>query len=600
MKLAEYVADFIAKLGVGQVFGVTGGGAMHLNDAMGGHPDLEFVVTHQEQSAAMAAEAHARMTGRIGVCHVTTGPGGTNAITGVAGAWIDSIPMLVVSGQVTTGTMIAGAQLRQLGVQEIDIIPMVRPITKYAVTVTEPGMIRHHLEKAVHLATTGRPGPVWIDLPLDITNERIDPASLPGYTPERSPVRPAAHFERRLAECVRMLGEAKRPVLIAGNGIRLAGAVAEFVAIVERLRIPVITSWNASDLIDSGHPCHAGRAGLFGDRAGNFTVQNADLLLIVGSRMSIPQTGHNTAQFAPHARQIVVDVDENELMKPTLRPDVAMAADAKVFLTALLARGDAIGRDKGVDGWLETVADWRRRYPVVLDEYRTLPSQVNSFHFIDRLADRLPSDAVVVTDMGTSFTCTMQTFAIKKGQRLFTSSGLASMGFGLPGAIGACYAAGRRQVICVSGDGGLMFNVQELQTLAHNKLPVVLFVLANRGYLTMKLMQHNHFGRFVGSEPSSGVSCPDFVELAKAFGIPGLHIRSNRDLEEHLDAILASDGPMVCEIEMPEMQPLIPRVQTMKGPDGRLLPTPMEDMYPFLDRAELRANMVAARAAETE
>jgi acetolactate synthase-1/2/3 large subunit len=593
MRLADYVAKFISDLGVGHVFGVTGGGAMHLNDAFGNQPGLEFIPVHHEQAAAMAAEGHARVTGLPGVALLTTGPGGTNALTGVCGAWIDSIPMILISGQVTTDTLIADSPLRQFGVQEVDIIALARPVTKYAVLVDEPEMIRYHLEKALHLATTGRSGPVWLDIPLDVQNAKIVPENLASYSGEKPKRRRSAIYqEGQIEKCAAMLTSAKRPVLIAGNGIRLAKGEDAFRELTDKLGIPVITSWNASDLLDASHPNNIGRSGLFGDRAGNFTVQNADLLLIVGSRMSIPQTGHNAALFARGARQIMVDIDEAELVKPNLRPDLAIVSDARQFLEGLNARLGNAALMPEAAAWLETCQALKRRYPVVQEEYRELKDKVNSFHFIDRLSSRLGSGAIVVTDMGTSFTCTMQTFSIKHGQRLFTSSGLAAMGFGLPGAIGACMAGRGRKTVCVSGDGGFMFNLQELQTVAHFKLPLAIFILANEGYLTIKHMQETHFGRFVGSHPASNVTCPDFVKVAQAFNIQAFRMGSAGEVDSVLEQVLACEGPVLCQVDMPPLQPLIPRVQTMKGEDGRPVPTPIEDMYPFLDRDEFHGNMI--------
>ncbi|MBT5265077.1 MAG: thiamine pyrophosphate-binding protein [Rhodospirillaceae bacterium] len=593
VKLSDYVADFIAGLGTKAVFSVTGGGAMHLNDSIGSHPDFEFVPTHHEQAAAMAAEGYARAANTIGVVHVTTGPGGTNAMTGIAGAWIDSIPILAISGQVPIHNSIGQSALRQLGVQEVDIVKMVEPITKYAVMVTEPQMIRHHLEKAVHLATTGRPGPVWLDIPLETQNAIIpDPDTLPTYIPE-PPLRRrgAANMHLQVDQAIEMLATAERPVVIAGNGIRLAGASEAFRTLIDRLQVPVISSWNASDLMPSDHPLYIGRPGLFGDRAGNYTMQNADLLFILGSRMSIPMIGYTPELLAPNARVIYVDIDEAELSKPTLRTHLPVAADAKVFTEAMLARLGNFERNEKVGGWLKRCRDWVEKYPMVLDEYRELERQVNSFHFTEVLADKLPEGSVVVTDMGTSFTCTMQTFKLKENQRLFTSSGLAAMGFGLPGAIGACYGHGKQRTIMLAGDGGMMFNLQELQTVKQLNLPITMFVLANEGYLTMKHMQVAAFDRYVGSHPDSNVSCPDFVKVADAIGIPGTHIRTADEMVARMDEILAHDGPYLVEVEMPAMQLLIPRVQTKRDKDGNFLPTPIEDMFPYLPDEEQQANM---------
>lgn len=595
MKLSDYVADFIADIGVTEIFGVTGGGAMYLNDSIGSHPKYTFVTSHNEQASAMAAEGYSRISGKIGVLQVTTGPGGTNAITGVSGAWIDSIPMLVITGQVMIKDMIGGSSLRQIGVQEVDIITIVKSITKYSVVVTEPNMIRYHLEKALHYATTGRPGPVWLDIPLDVQNADIDVNSLPGYECE-TPVKSWSpeYLDGQVKKCLEMISEAERPVIIVGYGVRLADAVDEFLNLVEKMKIPVVPTWNAKDMIPADHPYAVGSAGFFGERAANFAVQNSDLLLIIGSRMSIPQTGFNAALYAREAKQIMVDVDEAEIIKPMMRPDLPIVADAGKFISSLLNKLNSFHRREEVNAWVSKCRDWKRRYPVVTQDQREEKNHINSYYFIEQLAGKLPEKSVIVTDMGTSFTCTMQTFATKKDQRLFTSSGLAAMGFGLPGAIGACFANDRKKTICIAGDGGFMFNIQELQTVIQYNLPIVIFVLSNGGYLTMKLMQQNHFKRFVGSEKESGVSCPDFVEVAKAFGFEAMHISNSEMLSECLDKALAVNGPVLVEVDMPDMQPLLPRVQTQRTADGKLLPPAIENMYPFLDKDEFLDQMIVA------
>ncbi|HSV98603.1 MAG TPA: thiamine pyrophosphate-binding protein [Sedimentisphaerales bacterium] len=593
VKISDYIASTIADLGVRHVFGVCGGGAMHLVDSFGGSDRMEYIATHHEQAAAMAAEGYARVSGVPGATLVTSGPGGTNAVTGVYGAWVDSIPAFFVSGQVTRDTLIGQTGLRQFGIQEGNIIDIIRPITKYAVTITDPDTIRYHVEKACHLATTGRPGPVWIDVPLDIQNKLINPEELRGYTSdERS--EPCTEYVLRglVAQCAEMLAKAKRPVLIYGYGVRLAGAEDSLRDLVQRTQIPCVSSWTTSDVIPTADENYVGRSGIMGDRAGNFAVQNADLVLIIGSRMSIPQVGYNYKLFARGAKKIMVDIDEIELKKPSLRPDLPICADAGRFLQALLAKVEADGGTLAIDPWRTRCRNWKQKYPVCLPEYRDNRDKVNSFHFVDRLSEKLGSDAVVVTDMGTSFTCTMQTFRTKAGQRLFTSSGFSSMGFGLPGAIGACFAQGRGKTILITGDGGLQMNIQELQTVAHHRLPLIVFVLNNEGYLTIKLMQQNHFGRYVGSDPASGLTCPDIVKLAEAYGIESERIADQKTLDERLDTVLSHRGPYICEILMPPEQALIPRVSSLKLPDGRIVSKPMEDLYPFLDREEFRENMI--------
>lgn len=593
IKLTDYIFSFIAELGVDVVFSVSGGGAMHLVDSLGKNKDLRYIATHHEQAAAMAAEGCARISGKPGVALVTSGPGGTNTVTGVYGAWIDSIPTIFISGQVTSDTLIGDTGLRQFGIQESDIVELVKPITKYAVTVTDPKMIKYHLQKAVYLATTGRPGPVWLDVPLDVQSKLINLNELISFIPDIvNNGEENQLLKKQVNKCIGALKKSKRPVLISGYGIRLAKAEKEYSRLVENLQIPVVSSWTSSDLIPTDNAFYIGRSGIMGDRAGNFAVQNSDLLIIIGSRMSIPQVGYNPGAFARKAKKIIVDIDEKELKKSSIKPDIPINSDAKKFINAMLNRLEGGCISLEMDDWLKKCQYWKDKYPVVLPEYSENSRTVNSFYFIDVLAEKLDNSAVIVTDMGTSFTCTMQTFKTKHGQRLFTSSGHASMGFGLPGAIGASFGNSRKKTICISGDGGLQMNIQELQTLAHYGLPIILFVLNNDGYLTIKLMQQNHFGKYVGSDPSSGVSCPDIVKVAHAYGIGAESIRNHNELHNRIDEILKKPGPYVCELIMSKEQPLIPRVSSLKKPDGTIISKPLEDLYPFLDRDEFRENMI--------
>jgi acetolactate synthase-1/2/3 large subunit len=592
MKLSDYVISRIADLGVTDIFTVSGGAAMHLLDSVGSNEKLSYIANHHEQASAMAAEGYARVTGKPGVALVTSGPGGTNTLTGVCGAWIDSIPTIFISGQVTSNTLIEDTGLRQFGIQESDIVTLVKSVTKYAVTVTDPNQIRYHLDKAIHLATSGRPGPVWLDIPIDIQSKHIMPSQLAGYdSKEDNGSVCESNLRSDVEKCIDMLKKAKRPILISGYGIRLAGGEAEFVNMIEELGVPVITSWTTSDLVSSDHDMVVGRSGNFGDRAGNFAVQNSDLVLSIGSRLSVPQIGYNFSLFARAAKKIIVDIDTAELKKRSIVPDLPIHSDAKDFMIELIKQWD--GRPQlQIDDWRDRCRNWRSKYPVVLPEYEVEKNGVNSFYFIDVLSANLDESAVVVTDMGSSFTCTMQTFKTKKGQRLFTSSGHASMGFGLPGAIGACVGNERKKTICITGDGGLQMNIQELQTLAHFQLPVILFVLNNQGYLTIKATQQNHFGRYVGSEKSSGVTCPDIIKVAEAYGLEVERINNADELHKKIKVILDKPGPFVCEIIMPETQPLIPRVSSLKKPDGSIVSKPIEDLYPFLDRKEFAENMI--------
>src|SRR3972149_8033250 len=592
-KLSDYVFSFIADLGVKEVFAVSGGAAMHLVDSLGRNENLKYIATHHEQAAAMAAEAYARISGKPGVALVTSGPGGTNTITGVCGAWIDSIPVIFISGQATTDTLSRDTGLRQFGIQEVDITKLVKPITKYAVTITDPNLIKYHMQKSIYLATNGRQGPVWLDIPLDIQSRLINLNNLIPFNPDEFvQINRQSLLKTQVAECVKLLQGARRPIIIIGYGIRLAKAEKEFQQLIEKLKIPIVSSWTASDLVPTNYEFYVDRSGIFGGRAGNFTVQNADLLIIIGSRMSIPQVGYNYRTFAREAKKIMVDIDEIELKKPSLNLDISINADIKEFLKELLIQLEEDKIAFNVKDWIDQCHKWKFKYPVVLPEYKENKGAVNSFYFIEVLSSRLDENAVVVTDMGTSFTCTMQAFKTKAGQRLFTSSGHASMGFGLPGAIGACFANSRKKTICISGDGGLQMNIQELQTLVHYKLPVILFVLNNKGYLTIKLMQQNHFGRYIGSDPDSGVSCPDIIKVANAYGIKTERVSNNAELHEKIDNVLAQDGPFVCEIIMPEDQPLIPRVSSLKKPDGTIVSKPLEDLFPFLSREEFLENMI--------
>jgi acetolactate synthase I/II/III large subunit len=593
MKVSDYIFSELATIGVKDVFTVSGGAAMHLLDSLGTNKDINHISTHHEQAAAMAAEGNARITGKPGVALVTSGPGGTNALTGVCGAWIDSIPTIFLSGQVTSNTLIKGTGLRQFGIQESDIVSMVKSVTKYAVTLKDPRQVKYHLQKAIYLSTTGRPGPVWLDIPLDIQSKHIVPEECPSFKPEEQSFLEKKCLKEQVENCIELLKKSKRPVLISGYGIRLAKGEREFLQLIEKLGIPVISSWTTSDLIPSSHELSIGRSGIFGDRAGNFTVQNSDLVLSIGSRLSVPQVGYNFPLFARAAKKIIVDIDPAELKKPSLNPDLPIKADAKEFMVELLDQLKDLGPFE-IESWRKRCQDWREKYPVVLPEYKECKDVVNSFYFVQTLSEKLDDTAVIVTDMGTSFTCTMQTFKTKLGQRLYTSSGHASMGFGLPGAIGACIGNNLKDTICISGDGGLQMNIQELQTIIHYNLPIKLFVLNNKGYLTIKATQQNHFGRFVGAEQSSGVTCPDIIKVATAYGLPTTRIANTEELNLKIDSVLQATGPMVCEIIMEENQPLIPRVSSLKKPDGTIISKPIEDLYPFLSREEFQENMIVA------
>jgi acetolactate synthase-1/2/3 large subunit len=595
MRVADYIARFLVDHGIDHVFLVTGGGAMHLNDAIGRCPGLEWIACHHEQACAIAAESHFRLTGRLAAVNVTSGPGGLNALNGVFGAFTDSLGMVVLSGQVKRETMVAtsGLPLRQLGDQEVDIVRVVSPITKYAAAVMEPTSVRYHLEKALFLALDGRPGPVWLDVPIDVQAAQVDPASLGGFDPEREGLLRSKPDLRSAARAVLdRLSDARRPVILPGSGVRIARAYDEFLALVDRLGIAVATAFNAHDLMPDDHPLYVGRPGTVGDRAGNFAVQSADFLLVLGCRLNVRQIGYNWKAFARAAWTAMVDVDPVELAKPTLRIDLPIQGDLGDFLRALLAL-DPPGPRPPQREYLSWCRERRARYPVVLPEYFHAPFPVNPYVFVDALTARLGESDVVVTGDGTACVCTFQAARLKRGQRLYSNSGCASMGYDLPAAIGACIGAGRRRVICLAGDGSLQMNVQELQTVSTHRLPVKLFVLNNQGYHSIRQTQQSYFpDNIIGCGPGSGLGFPALEGLASAYALPFRRIASHRDLDTVVDEMLRLEGPALCEVVLDTNQPFAPKVASRKLPDGRMVSSPLEDLAPFLDREEFRRNLL--------
>jgi acetolactate synthase I/II/III large subunit len=590
IRLSDYVIQRLEQWGVRHIFLVTGGGAMFLNDSIARSETIRAISNHHEQACAMAAEGYARIKGTPGVINVTTGPGGINALNGVFGAWTDSVPMLVISGQVKRETCLASYDLpglRQLGDQEADIVGMVRGITKYAEMVADPRCIRYQLEKAWYLTTAGRPGPCWLDIPVDVQSAMIDQTTLAGYDSFADELRwdGIPEIVKRVIERIR---NSPRPVILAGSGIRIAGVTELFEKVAEKLGVPVTTAWT-HDTIASDHPLFCGRPGTIGDRAGNFTVQNSETLLILGSRLNIRQVSYNWQSFARAAYKMQVDVDAAELNKPTVRPDLPIHCDLRVFLEEMHRQLD------GGDG--SRHAEWVRWCKARVAKYSVLDGKestgelLNPYMFVHELFERLRADDAVVCGNATACIVTYQTARLKKGQRLISNSGSASMGHDLPAAVGAAVAREGKRVICLAGDGSVQLNIQELQTIAHHRLPVKLFVLNNGGYLSIRGTQDSFFQKRIGEGPGSGLSFPDTRKLAEAYGLPSMRI-GPENCAGAIEEALAMEGPVVCEVMLDPAQRFEPRLASRRLEDGRMVSSPLEDMFPFLDRDELRENLL--------
>ena len=602
-RLADYVADFLINHGVTDCFSVVGGGAMHLNDALGHKEGLKVTYNHHEQACAIAAEAYARLDNRIAAVCVTTGPGGTNALTGVVGGWLDSIPMFIISGQVRYDTTARyamkftdGMPLRAMGDQEYDIVKSVTPMTKYAVMIEDPKQIRYALEKAWHLATTGRPGPVWIDIPVNFQGGYIETEELEGYDPsEDDALLPPKVGEQTIQTVLEKIRMAKRPVFHAGYGIRLSGGYEVFRKVAEKLNIPVVTYWNAVDLIEDDNELYCGRAGNMGDRPGNWAIQNADLILAIGTRISIRQVGYNWKTWARAAEVIMVDIDQAEMKKPTLHVEMPIWADAKDFLNRM---NESIGQEYPVNRskeWLATCQRWKKEYPAVLSrQWEENGETANVYAFVRYLSSRLPENSLTAVSNGACCVVGNQAYVIQKGSRMANNSAVASMGYGLPAAIGTCIGGGRRTTICLEGDGSIMMNLQELQTVLTNRLPIKLFLINNNGYHSIRITQNNLFKEHskIGIGPESGdLSFPEFKKIAEAFGYSYYCASSNKEMKKVVDKVLAENGPVFCEIFTDTTQVWEPKSSTKRLSDGTLVSPPLEDLAPFLPREELEKNM---------
>lgn len=598
MKLSDYLAQYLADLNVKHVFLVIGGACAHIVDSIGRNPDLKYICMQHEQAAAMAVDAYSRMTKNFGVATVTSGPGATNLITGVCCAYFDSIPCLFISGQVNEWETKGTRAVRQMGFQDTDIVSIVKTITKYAVMVTDPQEVKYHLDKAVYLAKSGRPGPVWLDIPLNVQHAEINPDALKRFDPKELGGAKQLVSEAVIAQILTSIKSAQRPVVIAGGGIKLGSAKQEFLNFIEKLQAPVVSTWSGIDILPYDHPLYIGQFGVYGNRAANFTVQNSDLLISLGSRLDTRQTGGQPQTFARAAKKIIVDIDQAELNKNWVKADLLINADVKDFFAAVnpkLSSGD-------YESWLNKCGGWKSKYPAVQPEFYQQKNSVNSYVFIKALSDKTPEGSVIITDQGGNLTWTVQAWQVKENQELFSDFGNSSMGYALPASIGSSLARPGQDIICIDGDGGFQMNIQELQTVKHYNLPIKMFILNNHSYGIIKQFQEVYFeGRYVATTEDSGYSSPDFIKVAQGYGIETETIANHDELSSKLDKILKTPGPVLVDVHLADDQKLIPKLVAVKSPDGqRYISKPLEDMVPLLPREEFLANMIIRPLADDE
>ncbi len=590
VKVSDFIFQhLVEKYGIKHCFLVTGGGAMHLNDSIGHTKGLKYICNHHEQASAIAGEGYYRACGHLAVTCVTTGPGGTNAITGVLGQYLDSIPGLYISGQIKTSTYkhtYPYLNLRQLGDQEADIVSMVTPITKYAKTIYNPLDVKYELDKAIAIALDGRPGPVWLDVPLDVQGATVDETQFKEFDRAMEIIDPVKHalVGEQIKQLIEKIKAAKSPVIYVGNGVRLAKREKEFITLAEKLNIPVVTAISGSDIIWHDHKLCFGKPGICGDRIGNIMVQNSDLLIVMGTRLSIRQVSYAYDLLAPKAFKVMVDIDLAEMQKPTLNIDMPIHVNLSEFIDKMMAAFEGENELPKFEKWIEWGRNIESKIPTLFDDNPDCEGYANSYKFADELFKQLHDGDVVVTGNGTAYTCTYQAMQVNEGVRVFANQGCAAMGYGLPASIGACVSNETGKTICVTGDGSIQMNLQELQTIVTYKLPLKLFVLENESYLAIKTTQKAFFkGNFTGSNPASGVVCPDLKRIAEAYGIPFVRVSSNEALESTISEVLNAEGAMICEVKMHPEQTLFPKSASfMDKKTGKMSSAPLEKMAPFM------------------
>ncbi len=591
MKLSDYLVQYLANQGVKHVFLVIGGSCAHIVDSIGRNKSINYICTQHEQAAGMAADANARLTNKLGVAMATSGPGATNLITGLCCSWFDSAPCLFISGQVNVSETKGKRKVRQLGFQETDIVEIVSPLTKYAVMVKKPEKIKYYLDKAFYLAKNGRPGPVWLDIPQNVQHAQINPERLEVFNPQSIDSKINKKIlSKQITESLKMISRTVRPIILAGAGIRIGGAEKEFKKFIKLLGWPVVSTWSAKDLLAYDHPQYVGEIGVYGNRGANFAVQNSDLLISIGSRLDSRQTGNQPATFARAAQKIIVDIDKAELSKGQVEADLPINSDAKDFLSTINKKLHQPNETK-INPWIKRCAQWKTKYPAIQKKYYQQKKSVNPYVFLEKLSQELPDNSVVVFDCGANTAWSLQTLHAKKNQRFINACGFFPMGYGLPAAIGASFAFPNKQIVCITGDGGMQFNLQELQTIVNYKLPIKIFILNNQSYGLIKQFQDTYFNsRYEAT--GKGYSCPDFVKIARAYKIDTESIENHHNLEEKVKSVLQKNIAVVCNVKISENQKVIPKLEAAKTADNKYISKPIEDQWPYLERAEFLSNMI--------